>query len=139
VRPRRDSRCDKKSRRSLRSKGGEIHGREVHQKTHLERGIFFERARHFEQELAADKHHGISAVGVRTGDRMRETVFDSLNERRGRHRTSSAGLLSGSGRVPLAPSAWIFAASSINASRTYSGRGGQPWVYTAADRPAARP
>src|SRR6266849_1327673 len=104
----RDSRVDKEGRGPLRPKRGEVHGREVHQKIHLEDRVFFECPGNLEQKLAAEEHGGIAAVRVGGLDTIRETIFDGLDQRSAIHRSNS-GLLSGAGRSPLAAWVWILA------------------------------
>ena len=88
-------------------------------------GIFLERPRDLEQELARDDERGIAPVRVRAFHGLRPALADRVNQRRAIH-GSNAGLCSGTGRRPVVCCASIFAWSLSKPSRTYSGRGGQP-------------
>src|SRR3990172_3130552 len=122
------ARVGKEGWRSLLPVRGEIHGRQVHEKTHLKRGVFFQSPRHLEQRLPANQHGRVAAVRVGGLYRVRKTISERLNQRRRIHRTSSAGRLSGAERAPLTPCSWILTCSFIRPSSTYSGRGGQPRI-----------
>src|SRR5437870_3107482 len=72
----------KEGRRRLGPKRGEVHGREVHQKTHLEFGVFLESTRNLKEKLPAENHRGIASVLVGGCYGSGETVFDGLNQSR---------------------------------------------------------